>query len=163
MADRQALRVVPFLIALLVAFAAASAGVAAASTGSPTSPSIYLTKVVFDGCDTLVYGYSYNGSEHTLNTNAGHECAPYSVANVVNSIPSDANFSNWLIWLRDDSCSGAKYFDDGTGDADHATTGTGTKHRTVDIADAGGGCSNQSSTVTPTRGNGNLSLVEARH
>jgi hypothetical protein len=146
-------------LAATVALALTMAGSAAAS---PSSPVIVLSKITLSGCNALTFGISDPNGARDLGNNSGSLCTPKSFARMTISEPQGTTFANVTLYLRDDTC-GATYNDDGTGLANHATVGSGTKRRMVDIADGGDGCGTQSVTNVPSPGNGNLSLIEAIH
>jgi len=150
-----------FRVVALVATVVLALTAAGSAAASPSSPSIYLSKISLTGANTLYFGYIYNGV-HVLGNNLGFQGSTKTFPNVAISVPAGTTFADRVLYLYDESCAGI-YFDDGTGTADHATVGSGTHHRTVDIADAGNGCTLSTATVSPARGQGNLSLVEAIH
>jgi hypothetical protein len=147
------------VLVVTLALALATAG---SAMGSPSDLHIYLSKISLSGCNELHFGYVIGSTQHELGNNSSALCGNVAFAKTDFSVPSGSTFSDVKLYLSDVSCD-AIYYDDGTGSADHAVVGTGSKHRTVDIADAGGTCENEGSTVSPARGAGNLSLVEALH
>lgn len=148
-------------VAIVSALVVATVGSAVAS---PSNPSIYLSKIKLYGCNNLEFGYVSNSIPTKLGDNADSLCTVKSFAKMSFSVPQGSTFADVTLYLKDVSCV-ATYYDNGTGTADHAVVSDGSKHRTVDIADAGGApnCPNKTDTSSPARGAGNLSLVEAIH
>jgi hypothetical protein len=139
--------------ALLLGAAPALAPAAPAGAASSRTTT-FVTNVKLSGCNLLEYGFQVDGKMGRLGTNRRSQCEDVFLRDKRFGFPEG---SSVLFYLRDVSCD-AIYFSDGSGDADHATT-SGGNPLTVDIADAGGACEVKNTNVTPTVGNGNLSLV----
>jgi hypothetical protein len=129
--------------------------VVAGSVGAAPRGPAYLTAPTLQGCNIIEFGQLVNGVLKKAGDNRGRNCgAPVVFPDLKRSYPRGGHL---VMYLLDVTC-GRIYFSDGTGSADHANITVGGTDR-LDIADAGGGCANATSTVTPGFGLGNFTVV----
>jgi hypothetical protein len=149
-------RRVVFVAALIGSLVVVGSVGAWPSPRAPRGPA-YLTGVTLNACNTIEYGQYVNGVRKKIADNRGSQCSSLSLPDIKRSYPRGGHT---VLYLYDLTCN-AVYYSDGTGDADHAVITAGVSSDELDIADAGGGCSDKFNTVSPAPGLGNLSLFVA--